>query len=350
MSEQSWAESSELKDSGTPAYDGEVQPRRPFSGSGIARRWKQFWFEPTSASTLGFCRLAFFGGLLFLQFPLTKHEWTRVPRVFYRPVWPFSVFNAGVPSERLIICLEVLWVCVLALAALGLFTRIAVFASLLLSLYLMGLPNNFGKIGHGDQAMVLTMLILLLARCGDALALDHMIAAGRTTASSPTLIPSSEYRWPIRMVWLLTALVFFAAGITKLVRCGWPWISSDNFSIMLIHAHYFGNPPPTTLGLVIAKLPWLCHGLALGTILLEIGFPLALFGHRLRMTIVPTAFLMQLSIGLLLGVWFYQFLLLYIFWVPWARVGHWLRKSQPSTVEAERYLREADKGSRQGHV
>ena len=46
---------------------------------------------------------------------------------------------------------------------------------------------------------------------------------------------------------------------------------------------------------------------------------------RSMASIVLATLLMQVGIGLLMAVWFKQFLFLYIFWVPWDRVGRCIR-------------------------
>jgi hypothetical protein len=55
-------------------------------------------------------------------------------------------------------------------------------------------------------------------------------------------------------------------------------------------------------------------------VLLELSMPLALFSRRARVVLPVLLFLMQLGIGLLMNVWFLQFVLVYMFWVPWERV------------------------------
>jgi hypothetical protein len=61
--------------------------------------------------------------------------------------------------------------------------------------------------------------------------------------------------------------------------------------------------------------------MAAGTVALELGFPLALVFRIVRWPIIIAMFLMQVGIGLTMGIWFIPFLLMYVFWVPWDRVG-----------------------------
>jgi hypothetical protein len=230
----------------------------------------------------------------------------------------FEAFNLPFLNESVMFVMEMCWVAAIVLAAVGLFTRVATAVAFALGFYLLAMGNNFGKIGHGDQALALVMLILALSRCGDGWSIDAWIARWRSGAVRAR---SAEYRWPVRMVWLLMALIFFSAGASKLVRSGSAWITSDHMAMTLIQAHHLHLKPPTELGLYLARYPLLCNVMAAGALALELSFPLALMFRRLRLPIVLMTLLMQIGIGLLLAVWFRQFVFLYVFWVPWDRVG-----------------------------
>jgi hypothetical protein len=287
----------------------------------LRERWESFWFAPDSPATLGFCRLLFFAGMLWLQFPFRHHTWGGAPKAYRRPVGIFEIFDLPFLNTSVLYAMEMCWVVAMVLAAVGLLTRFATLASFACGLYLLGIGNNFGKVGHGDQALALVMLILALSRCGDAWSLDALIRRWRKGDASARLVPSGEYRWPIRMVWLLMAMIFWSAGASKLQRSGLAWITSDHLANTLVEAHYYQHKPPTRIGLYLASHPLLCNVMAAGVVLLELSFPLALLFRRLRAAIVVSTLLMQVGIGLLMAVWFRQFLFLYIFWVPWDRLG-----------------------------
>src|SRR5262249_23258085 len=57
------------------------------------------------------------------------------------------------------------------------------------------------------------------------------------------------------------------------------------------------------------------------TILIEIGFPLALFHRKLRAVFVPAMFLAQVGIWVMMGIRFTQFMFAYLFFVPWECIG-----------------------------
>ena len=65
--------------------------------------------------------------------------------------------------------------------------------------------------------------------------------------------------------------------------------------------------------------------LAAATVVFESGFPLALFSRRARWIIVPVMVCIQVGIHMLMGIDFRQFMIVYLFWVPWDRVGLFVR-------------------------
>src|SRR5207249_2194720 len=99
-----------------------------------------------------------------------------------------------------------------------------------------------------------------------------------------------------------------------------------------------GNDDPlTSWGLSVAQHGWLCRLLAAVTIAIEVGFPLALISRRARWILVPAELGMQIGIRVLMGPSFEQFVICYLFWVPWDRVGSELaaqrhRESGPWTA------------------
>jgi hypothetical protein len=290
----------------------------------LADRCRAWWFAAQSPFDLAVCRILFYGLLFALYLPMPYAGWSAVPDAFQSPIWVFRILHLlPVPGDAVLVTLKWLWLASLFLSCVGLFTRLSTIVAFPLTLYLIGLPYNFGKVQHATAAIVFASLILALSRCGDVISLDKL----RRTRPPPP--PSAEYRWPIRMVWLLMAVVFFTAGATKLRRGGLEWITSGTFASILVSKHYDPDPPIVPWGLMIAQVAPLTFALAAGSVLLELSMPLALFSRRARIVLPAMLFLMQLGIGLLMNVWFLQFVLVYVFWVPWERVLHAIKHCRP---------------------
>jgi hypothetical protein len=170
---------------------------------------------------------------------------------------------------------------------------------------------------------------MALSRCGDRWTFDALFRR-RHDAAGPRPEPHPEYTWPIRAAWVAIALVYFAAGVAKVRYGGFEWIASDNLALRLVQSHYglSNTPPLTSWGLHVARYPAVCQALAAVTVAAELGYPFALVDRRMRLLIVPTLFLVQIGIRLMMGPSFAPLLIAHVFWVPWAAaaagvVGRW---------------------------
>ena len=118
------------------------------------------------------------------------------------------------------------------------------------------------------------------------------------------------------------SLIFCAAGISKLRHAGLQWILSDNLALLLLRQQYHlsDGEPLTTWGIWVANHASVARAMAAMSIAVETLFPLALFSRRARLLLVPAGLGFLVGIRLLMGPTFEQFMLCYVFWVPWHRV------------------------------
>lgn len=286
--------------------------------------WQRFWFEPVPATNLGVVRLLIFAGSLLFFWNKDFAQYADTPAAYWNPCYLFMKLHLSVFSAQTLLVLGWIWKVSLVTSAIGLFTRVSTWIAFLLSLYLLGLPNNIGKIDHGEMILIFSYLILAVARSGDAWSVDRLIA--RRLGKAPPEVPvHGEYKWPIRMGWVLITILFCAAGIAKLRTYGfaWPfpkWAMSDNLRNLFLQMHYLGRPP-LKWGLWLAQYPTVCKLMALATVVVEVSLPLAIVSRWARWVLVPSIFIMQLGNDLLLGVPFRQFMLAYVFFIPWDWVG-----------------------------
>lgn len=311
-----------------------VDERRTGAGRNLFSRavdgWLAYWFAPQSPFNLAVCRVLFFGAMFLLYLPQDFSLWASVTDALWSPTFLFMLplLLVGEPALNI---MQIVWKAALLLSCLGLFTRASTVTSFVLGLYLLGLPHNFGKVYHNDALLVFVFGILMASRCGDALSLDRRLGLAQLIVSEEGEA-SGEYRWPIRAVWLVFALIFFAAGVAKLRNSGLAWVFSENMSVLLIKQQYdYGAL--VNWGVWFAQSPWLYSSLAATTLLLEAGYPLALVSRRARWIFVPGMFLAQVGIRVLMGPWFIQFLISTLFWVPWNHIlpQRWQRQ----TVDSE---------------
>jgi hypothetical protein len=281
----------------------------------FTRAWLRFWFAPAPPGDLGLARALFFGGLLLIYAGTDFSAWGTVSPAFWMPLPFFEAMHLRPLGREGLAIVQAVWRLALLASAVGLQTRVSMWAAFLLGFYLLGLPHNFGHTFHFDATLVIAMGVLACSRAGDAWSIDAM-------RDKRTVGPSGEYTWPLRAVWVAMSLVFLAAGLAKLRFGGAAWVFSSNLSIVLMRAPYHVSDadPITTLGLVIARHEWLSRTLAIGTLFVELGFVSALFSRRARLVFVPAAFALLVGIRVLMGPTFGGFLLANVFWVPWSAV------------------------------
>lgn len=134
-------------------------------------------------------------------------------------------------------------------------------------------------------------------------------------------IVGAEYRWPVRMNWVLISLAFFALDISTIRHSGLGWISSDAVAIRLIRYQY--NPanagPLTSWGVDLAQSTWLAKIWVAATLIVEMCYPIALFSRKARWIVVPCGVLILVTMALLVQP-IYPLVLCQLFWAPWDRI------------------------------
>jgi hypothetical protein len=307
----------------------------------LLEKWNHFWFEPATPDNLGLARIFLYGSMAIYYlltpslFPIwgwqaTFSDWGNVDPVFWNPISIFRIFHLPQFSSQIIFIMEMGCNSSLMLSAIGLFTRLSTFTSLFLGVYLLGLGNNFGKTHHHEILLLWLFFIMFVSRCGDSWSVDQFLRTGRS--AQKTSVHSSEFTWPIRLIWVVMAMIYFAAGVSKLRHSGGEWVSGNVMSFYLLQAQYHvaNSAPLSNWGPYIGSHPMWCHVLALMALILELSYPLALFSRRLRWIIFPSGMLMQFSISLLMGPTFYQMMICQILWMPLDRIVNSVLKTRTS--------------------
>ena len=181
--------------------------------------WNRFWFAPQPATDLAVCRILFFGVIFYWRLTVDSGCWAELGATFWFPIPLFRHFHLRLLDASILRALDVVWLVAVALACVGWMTRASTWVALVVGVYLVGLPHNFGKIYHSDAVVLFVLAALALSRCGDAYSID---AWRRRRRGDPAPAPSGEYRWPIRVGWLVWVLLYSAAGISKSATAVWP--------------------------------------------------------------------------------------------------------------------------------
>ena len=157
---------------------------------------------------------------------------------------------------------------------LGLRYRISGPAFAVLLLWVTSYHNCWGHIGHGDNLVVLHVLVLAATPAADRLSLD---------ARGP-VEPSARYGWPVRLMAVITVVTYALAGWAKLRFGGIAWLGGDVVRLQVafdtLRKARFGAPPSQATLAALAH-PWLFAPAAAFTVAFELLAPLALLRPRL---------------------------------------------------------------------
>jgi hypothetical protein len=258
---------------------------------------------------------------------LPAEFWTAVPA---SARWRYLDFGGHVSLERqLTLVASFALVCVI----LGILPRLACFVSGLILYHLAPLetiiwtPNPYAR---GLTISVLALLTLAFSPCGDRWTLTR---ASRTTQAQAL----GNYTWPIRLMQLFVAQIYFFSGYAKIVHSGGAWASASNLRDWLL---YFNEEDQVrvfhTIGMWLAGMPRVCQLIAVGTLVFELGFIVVLFSNTARRLLVPAAALFHLGILLSMNLSFVNVPQLLVF-ADWDAVATRLRrlsKSGPSASGA----------------
>jgi len=283
-------------------------------GNNIRKKCFRYWFRPASAVNLAVARILFAATALWIVLSrpdlptlLTLPDviWMSVPRM-HRVAY-LLVFN--LMTERV---LYVTLAISLMAAIIGLRARVACFVSGLLLYHFAPLETLFWTPDptlRGLTLPTLGLIILAFSRC------DRVLSVGGAKRKTPLISP--EHRWPIRLLQLLLAEVYWFAGIAKLRNAGLAWVSANNLQgYLMAYSQLYGIHGGSSLGYRVAAHGTICSLIAWIGISVELLFPLALFSTRAAMLLVPLAFLVHVGNAVLMHIVFLDAALLLIF-VDW---------------------------------
>lgn len=288
------------------------------------RRVKRYLLASSAPLNLAVLRVAAFGMLLYLL---------RTEKILYYAAWPREMYDwpavAGLYYKFLPITPEVVGplltvaLVTTCLTMVGLFTRVSAIVSVLLAVYLIGVPQLSGKVNHLHH-VVLICAVLACSRCGDALSLDAVWRALRRADQGIVAPPRRGVRYglPIRVAMLVLATVYFFPGFWKIASNGPQWVFSDNLTNHMYQKwfeleHY--TPP-----IPLHKAPFAGPGGALFAVVFELGFPLALLWRPTRALWGVLGITFHNLTNLLMQISFITLQTMYVMFVDWQRLFRWI--------------------------
>jgi hypothetical protein len=243
--------------------------------------WNGFFFTGFSGESLAMLRICFGVGLFFFHFTqfnfVFEIDLAGAHFRYLEPMWHFDLL--GVDRHHPLLSYLALAALLLATIAmtLGYRTRMAIVLVLLGIFYLKGVRDSFtGDVHHRYLVPVHMLFLLLLSRCGALRSVD-----ARRNAT-PRVVQEWQASWPIKAMQVYCVSFYFWAGVAKLRMSGLAWVDGRTIQDLLIGrsllwgATESGEPAFNPLPYWVAQHETLCLMLAVGTLIMELGFPLLL--------------------------------------------------------------------------
>lgn len=242
----------------------------------------------------------------------------RLPITILRPTGamklvPWSFYDQLLTPTGMMI-LKVALVVSLVAGMIGFLTPISTKASFLLVLFYQGFLRSFGHFNHDEMLAVYCLAVLAFTACGDEFSLDKRLL--KNTKDRPAF----AYAYPILLMQLLMAWVYFSSALIKLRVAGLAYLSQNNLPALAIY-HSLDNLHDTSFRIAF----WLPQSkeylpIFVGLVLLwEFLFPVAVFVPRLRWVILGCGVVFHLSTLFVMNIFFPHQLALYLLFVNWDR-------------------------------
>jgi hypothetical protein len=275
---------------------------------------------PKSAFALGVVRSIVHGTFLISVLLTSFSALGTLPPTILRPTGVMKFLPWGF-YDRLqtpsgMVTLKSVLVLSLLLSTAGLFTVVSTKTSLLLVMFYQGLLRSFGHFNHDEMLAIYYLAVLAFTPCADEFSLDHLIVKRSRQR------PLWAYAYPILLMQLLLAWVYFSSALIKLRVAGFKYLSPDNLPALAIF-HSLDNLHDTHFKLAF-WLPQIKSYLPLAVAIIliwELSFPLAVFWRRVRWLILGFGIVFHVSTLFLMNIFFPHQLAMYLIFIDWDHVG-----------------------------
>ena len=222
----------------------------------------------------------------------------------FAPVGVMTALAQPPPAAAVYLLVGLTWLATIAFA-LGWRFRVSGPAAGLLLLVTLSYANSWGQIFHTENALVLFVLVLGVTRAADATSLDARRRAARGLAVAAE--PHARYGWPLRLLCLVVVATYLLAGIAKLRWGGPGWmggtvlrdtIAADSLRKILLGSSH------SPIAEALLGQAWLFRGLAVLTLVVELGAPIALLHRRAALVWVLAVLGFHLGVLVLMAIFF----------------------------------------------
>jgi uncharacterized membrane protein YphA (DoxX/SURF4 family) len=294
--------------------------------------WKGYWFAPAPHVDLAVVRILAVALQLVIQYALWSGGLERLaalPDDYYRPLPILNILHLPLgwgfrPDADLLQAVYYVSLAAGVFALLGLFTNLSLIVFTAACVYTQAFLFSFTDFHHPEAVMMIALSVLAISPSGRVLSLDWLRRRRKGESFAEVLELKGEFAgWPIRLVQWFFALMYISAVAMKMQSGGHDWMNGFTLQYYLIQDGLrWGSP----LALWVAQYHYLILLAQYGVILFQGTFWLAVLFPKLRWVYVPAGLCLHLGILFTLNAPFYQWMVLYAVFIPWARAFQLLRQ------------------------
>jgi hypothetical protein len=273
-----------------------AERHEPGRAKATTTRLAAWWFAPAPAERLATLRIligayalvyviARLGELFAIaHLPASQFAPVGIVRVLGGPLPPAAVLAIAIATAALLVAFVAgaAYRVTAPLAALGL-------------VWTLTYRSSWGMVFHTENLLVLHVIALAIAPAADAWAVQRRPAS------------AAGYGWAIKLLVAVTVATYVLAGLAKLRLAGLAWIDGDTLRDQIA----VDNLRKAVFGDRIAPLatPLLDHPsgfavIAIATLVIELGAPVALLGGRIAHIWAAVAWAFHVGVVLMMNVWF----------------------------------------------
>jgi hypothetical protein len=183
--------------------------------------------------------------------------------------------------------------------------------------------NSWSMVFHSEKLLVLHTIALSAGRTADAVSVGAALRGGPAPAAHP------RYGWPLHLMNGCAAAVYLLAGVAKVAgESGWAWARGDGLrrqvAIDGLRKEVFGSHA-SPLAYRLYPHRRLFTAMAVISLLVELGAPLAMLDRRLGRLWALAAFVMHWGILAVMGIKF-RYQLAGVAFASWFDVERALRR------------------------
>lgn len=239
---------------------------------------------------------------------------------FYRAGWGHVVHSVALVQTLKWLCIGLCF-----LGAAGYRTRIVLPLIAILYLPLAGITRSYFWFNHCGIVPWYCLIVLCFTRCADGWSVDRLIRIARGLPVPDAKLATNYYGWARLFVWLCICIPYFLAGMSKLVWASPYWWTGNNMQAILFADGL--RPGGETLAMQLTWLPtWFFTMMGIGTIIGEVGFITVPFWRVSRLVLPFAMFSMHMGIWTIMGINFYDLLLIQWLFYDWTPVVRWIGK------------------------